>query len=300
MHESTVSRVTTRKFLHTPRGTFEFKYFFSSGVSTVDGGAASATAIQAMIKQADRRRAARAADVGPGARRRAQPARHQRRAPHGREIPRGDEHSFIERPQPARLRMRMRSVPRHSRDHRFFRLRNRSAARGSHGAKPALARRTTGRMPPTSDAFEVRREPGSGAFATCIDRAPTTQYASGASGRSQRGVRHADHDSGSSGRRHPRACTITPRASSSGSRATSTICMSSASCLASRKLLHKAEATMQFVRQEDRPQAACGRDRDRHVRRDRRAGRQDRQAGAQAQGKADRSSPETVRSTRYS
>ncbi|HVT32211.1 MAG TPA: RNA polymerase factor sigma-54 [Rhodanobacteraceae bacterium] len=51
MHESTVSRVTTRKFLHTPRGTYEFKYFFSSGVSTVDGGAASATAIQAMIKK---------------------------------------------------------------------------------------------------------------------------------------------------------------------------------------------------------------------------------------------------------
>ena len=51
MHESTVSRVTTRKYLHTPRGTFEFKYFFSSGVSTIDGGAASATAIQAMIKK---------------------------------------------------------------------------------------------------------------------------------------------------------------------------------------------------------------------------------------------------------
>jgi RNA polymerase sigma-54 factor len=51
MHESTISRVTTRKFLHTPRGTFEFKYFFSSGVTTVDGGAASATAIQAMIKR---------------------------------------------------------------------------------------------------------------------------------------------------------------------------------------------------------------------------------------------------------
>ena len=51
MHESTISRVTTRKFLHTPRGTYEFKYFFSSGVTTVDGGAASATAIQAMIKK---------------------------------------------------------------------------------------------------------------------------------------------------------------------------------------------------------------------------------------------------------
>ena len=51
MHESTISRVTTRKFLHTPRGTYEFKYFFSSGVTTVDGGSASATAIQAMIRK---------------------------------------------------------------------------------------------------------------------------------------------------------------------------------------------------------------------------------------------------------
>ena len=51
MHESTISRVTTRKYLYTPRGTFEFKYFFSSGVTTVDGGAASATAIQAMIRK---------------------------------------------------------------------------------------------------------------------------------------------------------------------------------------------------------------------------------------------------------
>ena len=51
MHESTVSRMTTRKYLHTPRGTFEFKYFFSSGVGTIDGGAASSTAIQAMIRK---------------------------------------------------------------------------------------------------------------------------------------------------------------------------------------------------------------------------------------------------------
>ncbi|MDQ2971909.1 MAG: RNA polymerase factor sigma-54 [Pseudomonadota bacterium] len=51
MHESTISRVTTRKYLHTPRGTFEFKHFFSSGVATDDGGSASATAIQAMIRK---------------------------------------------------------------------------------------------------------------------------------------------------------------------------------------------------------------------------------------------------------
>ena len=60
MHESTVSRVTTRKYLHTPRGTFEFKYFFSSGVSTEDGGSASATAIQAMLRKLiDEEKAAR-------------------------------------------------------------------------------------------------------------------------------------------------------------------------------------------------------------------------------------------------
>lgn len=51
MHESTISRVTTRKYLHTPRGTFEFKYFFSSRVTTEDGGNASATAVQAMIRK---------------------------------------------------------------------------------------------------------------------------------------------------------------------------------------------------------------------------------------------------------
>ena len=51
LHESTVSRVTTRKYMHTPRGLFEFKHFFSSGVATRDGGEASATAIQQMIRR---------------------------------------------------------------------------------------------------------------------------------------------------------------------------------------------------------------------------------------------------------
>jgi len=51
MHESTVSRVTTQKYLHTPRGIFEFKYFFSSHVSTSDGGECSSTAIRAMIRK---------------------------------------------------------------------------------------------------------------------------------------------------------------------------------------------------------------------------------------------------------
>jgi len=51
MHESTISRVTTQKYMHTPRGTIEFKYFFSSHVSTASGGEASATAIRALIKK---------------------------------------------------------------------------------------------------------------------------------------------------------------------------------------------------------------------------------------------------------
>ncbi len=51
MHESTISRVTTQKFMHTPRGIFELKYFFSSHVSTNEGGECSSTAIRAMIKK---------------------------------------------------------------------------------------------------------------------------------------------------------------------------------------------------------------------------------------------------------
>ncbi|WP_115703957.1 RNA polymerase factor sigma-54 [Legionella sainthelensi] len=51
MHESTVSRVTTQKFIHTPRGVFELKYFFSSHISTNVGDECSSTAIRAVIKK---------------------------------------------------------------------------------------------------------------------------------------------------------------------------------------------------------------------------------------------------------
>lgn len=51
MHESTISRITTQKYMHTPRGTLEFKYFFSSHVMTTDGDEASATAIRARIRR---------------------------------------------------------------------------------------------------------------------------------------------------------------------------------------------------------------------------------------------------------
>ena len=51
MHESTISRVTTSKYMHTPRGIFELKYFFSSHVATTSGGECSSTAIRALIKK---------------------------------------------------------------------------------------------------------------------------------------------------------------------------------------------------------------------------------------------------------
>ena len=51
LHESTISRVTSNKYMHTPRGVFELKYFFSSHVGTADGGEASSTAIRAMIRR---------------------------------------------------------------------------------------------------------------------------------------------------------------------------------------------------------------------------------------------------------
>jgi RNA polymerase sigma-54 factor len=51
LHESTVSRSTTQKFMMTPRGIYEFKYFFGSGLTTESGGSCSSTAIRELIKQ---------------------------------------------------------------------------------------------------------------------------------------------------------------------------------------------------------------------------------------------------------
>jgi RNA polymerase sigma-54 factor len=51
MHESTISRVTTNKYMHTPRGVFEFKYFFSSHLSSADGEEQSSTSVRAKIRK---------------------------------------------------------------------------------------------------------------------------------------------------------------------------------------------------------------------------------------------------------
>ena len=51
LHESTISRVTTAKYMATPHGTFELKYFFGSSLGTETGGNASSTAVRALLKQ---------------------------------------------------------------------------------------------------------------------------------------------------------------------------------------------------------------------------------------------------------
>ena len=51
VHESTVSRITTNKFVHTPQGIFELKYFFTSGIDQGEGGAVSSKRIKDMIQQ---------------------------------------------------------------------------------------------------------------------------------------------------------------------------------------------------------------------------------------------------------
>jgi RNA polymerase sigma-54 factor len=51
MHESTVSRVTTAKYVHTPQGIFELKYFFNSGISTTDGESLASESVKTKIKE---------------------------------------------------------------------------------------------------------------------------------------------------------------------------------------------------------------------------------------------------------
>jgi RNA polymerase sigma-54 factor len=52
MHESTVSRVTTNKYIHTPQGVFELKFFFHSGLDSLDGDAMSSVSVKEIIRKA--------------------------------------------------------------------------------------------------------------------------------------------------------------------------------------------------------------------------------------------------------
>ena len=89
MHESTISRVTSSKYMHTPRGVFELKYFFSSQVEAADGGGASSTAVRAKIRKLIKEEDPGNPAVRQPHRGTAVGRRHRRGAPHRRQVPRG-------------------------------------------------------------------------------------------------------------------------------------------------------------------------------------------------------------------
>ncbi len=96
MHESTVSRVTSNKYMATPRGIFEMKYFFSSSIAAADGGEAHSARISALPHQADdrcreRRRRALRRHAGAAAAR----GRHRHRPPHRGQVSGSHADSFV-------------------------------------------------------------------------------------------------------------------------------------------------------------------------------------------------------------
>ena len=152
LHESTISRVTTQKYMPTPRGTFELKYFFGSHVATDTGGAASRTAIRALIKQLVAAEDAEEAAVRQPDRGDARRAGHRGRAPHGREVPRGAADSAG---QPAQGAL-SRSVRTFGRDYRKEELDESEPHRPSsrhHAGDPRLRRR---QARPRQPAFRPR------------------------------------------------------------------------------------------------------------------------------------------------
>ncbi len=88
MHESTVSRVTTNKYVHTPQGLFELKYFFNSGIARTDGDDLASEAVKLKIKQIISRRGPASPTLGPEDRRAARRPEHRDRPPNCCEVPR--------------------------------------------------------------------------------------------------------------------------------------------------------------------------------------------------------------------
>ena len=93
LHESTISRVTTQKYMLTPHGMFELKYFFGSHVATEAGGEASSTAIRALIVQLTRSGRPEESPVRQQDCRHARRAGHGDRPPHRGQVPRSVEDS---------------------------------------------------------------------------------------------------------------------------------------------------------------------------------------------------------------
>ena len=92
MHESTVSRVTTGKYVQTPRGVFELKFFFSSGLDTRDGEEISAKSAKAIIPELIEREDSQGPPVRPEARRDPEGPGAGHRPPHRGQVPRAAPH----------------------------------------------------------------------------------------------------------------------------------------------------------------------------------------------------------------
>ena len=103
MHESTVSRVTTNKYVHTPQGIYELKYFFNSGIARTDGDDLASEAVKLKIKQIIGRRARKSPHSDQQHRRAAQGPEHRDRAAHGRQVPRAAPHPLLVETSPGFL-----------------------------------------------------------------------------------------------------------------------------------------------------------------------------------------------------
>ena len=98
MHESTVSRVTSNKYIATPRGVFELKYFFTASIQSVNGAEAhSAEAVRDRIREMIENEEPVRDPVRRPHRFAAHRRRRQHRAPHGRQVPRSHAHSVVGR-----------------------------------------------------------------------------------------------------------------------------------------------------------------------------------------------------------
>ncbi len=121
MHESTISRVTTNKYVHTPQGLFELKYFFNSSIRRMaDEDIASESVKQAIKKIIDEEDKSNPLSDQQIVELLAQARRHPNRSKNRRQVPRNAWHSIIEqaqeavliafRPQPARARVRLLAI----------------------------------------------------------------------------------------------------------------------------------------------------------------------------------------------
>ena len=99
MHESTVSRVTTSKYVHTPQGIFELKFFFNSGISRTNGEDLASQAVKSKIKELVDCRGCEAPALRSEDRRAPQEGRHRHRPPHRREVSRATRHPELEQAQ---------------------------------------------------------------------------------------------------------------------------------------------------------------------------------------------------------